>query len=251
MKSEAEKWWDAASEYYQEENNIHTKYAHYGPFSPDEDKLELLGHIKNKKILELGCGGGQCTIAFAKKGAISTGIDISSKQLAFAKTLAEKNKVSVKFLKLSAENLGDLKNSSFDIVFSAFALMYIKNLKKCFLEVNRVLKKKGSFVFSIEHPFYILMSPKNNKIEDSYYDTGKVEEMETWPDGSKHKFIFYRRKISDILNALITSGFSLDCAIEPLEFKKKNDRIWEEGYSIKLVKKIAPTIIFKAKKCCD
>ena len=129
MKNEIERWWDAASEYYQEETRIPTDEAHYGPFAPSEKILKLLGGVKNKSILELGCGGGQCSIAFAKKGAKATGIDISSKQLAFAKRLTSENGARVNFVKGDAECLDMLKDSSFDIVFSAFALMYIKNLR--------------------------------------------------------------------------------------------------------------------------
>ncbi len=248
MKNEIERWWDEASEYYQEETKIPTKEAHYGPFSPNENALKLLGNVNKKRVLELGCGGGQCSIAFAKKGALPTAIDISSKQLEFAKKLASENNVEVNFIKGNVENLKMLGDNYFDVVFSALTLMYIKDLKKCFLEVKRVLKKGGTFVFSLEHPFYLLMSPKNNKIEESYYDTGKKIQKETWPDGSKHRFIFYKRKVSDIINELLDSGFELGSVTEPFEIKKRGERIWEEGYSMRLVKLIAPTIIFKVHK---
>ena len=241
MTKEIKKWWEEASQHYQKGNKIHTKSAHYGPYSPDEDKLKLLGNIKNKKILEIGCGGGQCSIAFAKQGAKCTGIDISKKQLEYAEKLAKKNKVNVKFILRSFQDLSKIKSNSYDIVFSAFAFQYSPNIKKVFKQINRVLKKKGLFVFSLDHPFSIVIYENR-----SYYDTGKIELIETWPDGLKHKFVGYHRKVSDIFNALIESDFVVERIIEPFKMNKNDP--WKSCYKLKLVKKIAPTIIFKAKK---
>jgi len=53
--------------------------------------LQLIGSVKNKHVLELGCGGAQCSIAFAKKGAIVTAVDVSSVEIEFAKKLADEN----------------------------------------------------------------------------------------------------------------------------------------------------------------
>ena len=76
MTKETKKWWEQVSEWYQKESKIPIS-IHYGPGSPNEDKLKLLGNLKGKDILEIGCGGAQCGIAMAKKGAKVTGIDIS------------------------------------------------------------------------------------------------------------------------------------------------------------------------------
>jgi ubiquinone/menaquinone biosynthesis C-methylase UbiE len=241
MTKEIEEWWNEVSQYYQEDNKIHTKSAHYGPYSPDEDQLRLLGNVNGKNILELGCGGGQCSIAFAKQGAKCTGIDISKKQLEYAEKLAKRNKVKINFIHGSFQDLRKIKSKSYDIVFSAFAFQYSPNIKKLFKEVYRILKKKGLFVFSLDHPFSFVIYRN-----ESYYHTGKIEEVETWPDGSKHKFVGYKRKLSDIFNALVESNFIVERIIEPFQLKKNDP--WKSIYKIELVKRIAPTIIFKAKK---
>ena len=88
-EKEIARWWDEASEYYQKEiadDKLDT--VHYGPFGSTEEKLRLLGNVKGKIVLELGCGGGQCAISLTKKGAICTGIDVSAKQLEYAAKLA-------------------------------------------------------------------------------------------------------------------------------------------------------------------
>jgi len=242
MTKEIEKWWEETSQHYQESTKIGIGTAHYGPYAPDENELRLLGNVRGKKILEIGCGGGQCSVAFAKQGAVCTGIDISKEQLKFAENLAKKNKIKVNFTKGDIQTLKGIKSGSFDIVFSAFALQYVPDLTKCFREVFRVLKKKGLFVFSLDHPFYDVINDKTFKIKTSYFETGKMIEG---------KFVFYKRKVSDILNSLIESKFSVEKMIEPLKLKvQKSWRggRWDEIYPPKLVKLIGPTIIFKAVK---
>lgn len=252
MTKEIEEYWNAASKWYQESSKIKTKSAHYGPYAPNENKLRLLGNIRGKKILEIGCGGGQCSIAFAKQGAKCTGLDLSKEQLKHAEKLAKKNKVFVKFIKHDIQTLKGFKSNIYDIAFSAFALQYVPDLTKCFKEVSRVLKKGGLFVFSFGHPFYLSISPKTFKVEKSYNKTGKIEEMEIWSDGSKHKFVEYKRKIGEIFDSLLKAGFSIERIIEPFDKKTegawKTEEAWKEVYPKKLVEMVCPTIIFKAKK---
>ena len=251
MTKEIKKWWDSASKWYQEDSKIRTDYAHYGPFAPDENGLRLLGNVKGKNILEIGCGGGQCSIAFAMHGAKCTGLDLSKEQIKHAEELAKKNKVSVEFLKQDIQSLKGFKSHSYDIVFSAFALQYVPDLTKCFKEVARVLKKGGLFVFSFDHPFYTSLSPKTLRIDKYYNKSGRYAETETWSDGSRHKFVMYRRKISEIYDSLLEAGFYVEKIIEPFDTRTEKawkGRNWKEIYPKKLIEMICPTIIFKAKK---
>lgn len=251
MSKEIQKWWDETSVSYQKSSKINTNSVHYGPYAPDESELKLLGNVKGKKILEIGCGGGQCSIALAKQGAVCTGIDISEEQLKYAEKLAKKNKVKINFVHGSFQNLNKIKSNSVDIVFSAYALQYSPDLKKVCKSVYRILKKNGIFVFSFDNPFYLIINKKSHKVVHDYFDTGKIALEETWADNTKHKFVFYHRKISDIHDALIDSKLIVEKIIEPL--KLKNQEAWTKGkwakiYPKDLVKLIGPTIIFKAKK---
>src|ERR1700728_3347005 len=85
--------WDRHSAAYQDAARLSTSVAHYGPDIPTEAELRLLGDLKGKKVLELGCGGAQCSIAFAKQGAIAIGVDFSPAQLAHARQLVTEEEV--------------------------------------------------------------------------------------------------------------------------------------------------------------
>ncbi|MAG79222.1 hypothetical protein CMI40_02500 [Candidatus Pacearchaeota archaeon] len=246
MTKETKKWWEGMAKYYQEECKIPID-IHYGPGSPNEKELKLLGNLKGKNILEIGCGGAQCGIAMAKQGAKVTGIDISKEQLNFAKELAKKNKVKIKFIQGDIRDLKPIKSNSQDIVFSAFALHYVDNLSKCFKEVYRVLKKNGIFVFSFDHPFSRVIDSKNLKVKESYFKTGKITKV--FSDKTK-KFVRYTYKLSDLHNTLVDWGFIVEKLIEPDSRKKYSYDPWYGlwDYTPKLLKMIPPTIIFKARK---
>jgi len=251
MKKEIEEWWDETSESYQKSSTISTRSAHYGPYSPDESTLNLLGKVKGKRILEIGCGGGQCSIAFAKQGAICTAMDLSHQQLEYAKKLAQKNKVDINFFQGNFQNLNKIKSSSMDIVFSAYALQYSPDLSIVFKQVYRVLKKNGILAFSFDHPFFAIINPTNHKIVDSYYNTGKHVITQTWVDKSVHPFVYYRVKMSDIFNALQKANFLVERIIEPMTFKNQTAWTkgrWKNNYPKKMVELLGPTIIFKARK---
>ena len=216
MTKETKKWWESSSKDYQKTCKIPID-IHYGPGSPNERHFKLLGNLKGKKILEIGCGGAQCGIAMAKQGAKVIGIDISEEQLKFAKKLSEKNKVKIKFYQGDIKNLRQIKSNSQDIVFSAFALQYVDNLLKCFKEVKRVLKKKGLFVFSFDHPFSRTVDPKTLKLKESYFKIGKCTI--SFSDKTK-KFVMYTHTISETHNTLISAGFNVKKIIEPDSRKK-------------------------------
>jgi ubiquinone/menaquinone biosynthesis C-methylase UbiE len=242
MTREIKRWWESASKNYQKESKIPIS-IHYGPGSPGEKEIKLLGKLKGMKVLEIGCGGAQCGIAMAKQGAIVTGIDISEEQLKFARHLADKNRVKMKFYQGDIKSLYQIKANTQDVVFSAWALHYVDNLEKCFKEVYRVLKKNGIFVFSLDHPFFRTAI----KTKESYFKTGKY--VEVFSDKTK-KFVAYTHTVSELFDALIKSGLTVERLIEPDSRKKYKDDSWYNlwDFTKKRMSMFPATIIFKARK---
>lgn len=56
---------------------VPTDIVTYGPDVGTEDDFRLLGDLKGKRVLELGCGTAQRSIAFARQGATAIGVDFS------------------------------------------------------------------------------------------------------------------------------------------------------------------------------
>lgn len=245
MSSKVKKWWNNNSKDFQKDHKVPIGIT-YGPGIPTENKLNLIGNVKGKNVLEIGCGGAQCGIEFAKNGAKVTGVDISKKQLEYAKKLAEKNNVKIKFIEGDMKNLNKIKSNSQDIVFSSWALFYVSDLKKCFKEVYRVLKKKGIFVFSTHHPFWETIDKKKLKIKRNYFDTGEYQEKL-----KRGIFVAYKHTISEIINNLINANLTIEYFGEPDPRKKDKDTSKEvvpEKYKIKAMKIIPRTMIIKSRK---
>ena len=245
MTKEIKKWWENNSNAFQKDAKVPIGIT-YGPRMPTESKLKLIGPVKGKNVLEIGCGGAQCGIGFAKKGAKVIGIDISEEQLKYAKKLIDKNKVKIKLLQGDMANLKQIKSNSQDIVFSSWALFYVKNLKKCFKEVYRVLKKNGIFVFSTHHPFWWMVDEKSMKIKRCYFDRGEHKERLR-----KGVFVAYEHAIEDIINALTNANFIIERFAEPDSRKRDkytSTEVTPDPYKRKAMKKIPRTLIIKSRK---
>ncbi len=120
-----------------------------GITSPEYKRaIELLGPIKDKYILNLGCGLGEEAVYLAIKGANVMAIDISQKMLDMTKKLAKRYRVQkrIKYHKVSAEKL-DFKTNNFDFVLGCNILHHV-DITKSIKEVKRVLKPNGVAVFS-------------------------------------------------------------------------------------------------------
>lgn len=109
--------------------------------------LKLMGPLKGKRILDLGCGFGESSICFALKGAEVFALDISAKMLGCVKILAEKYELG-KFIipiKAPAERI-PLESESVDIVFGGNVAHHI-DIPVVSKEIKRVLKKGGRAIF--------------------------------------------------------------------------------------------------------
>lgn len=100
--------------------------------------------IKNKVILDFGCGHGVDTMKFVKLGAKKVvGIDPSKAMIDLAKRHNHHRKIE--FIKTDGKKL-PLKNNQFDLVFANFVVHYLEDTKKQFTEIARVLNQGGYFL---------------------------------------------------------------------------------------------------------
>jgi SAM-dependent methyltransferase/ADP-ribose pyrophosphatase YjhB (NUDIX family) len=238
--------WDLVSAIYQTKHKLKTDAAHYGPRMPTENDLRLLGAVGGKRILELGCGGGQCSIAFAKEGAIATAIDQSVMQLQYARGLAAEEGVQVEFLEGDVTALPQVKSASQDAVFSAYALGYVEDIETCLVEVARVLKPGGAFVFSVGHPARAMMSEDDPfRVGRTYWDA--YQEWE-WGRESGIWMRDWTRTIEDWVSLLRGAGFVIDRILEPKMLAEAHDESWDDTYPLEQGSVLPTTLIIKALK---
>jgi 2-polyprenyl-3-methyl-5-hydroxy-6-metoxy-1,4-benzoquinol methylase len=245
MSDAVKRFWENYGPVYQRDCQIPVD-VQYGPGSPNEAELQLLGPVAGKHVLEIGCGGAQCAVAFAKQGALVSAVDIAAAQLEFARALAHAHGASISFYQRNMADLAPIPDQSQDIVFSAFALGYVEDLRSCFREAQRVLKLDGLFVWSQGHPCYILDGASLRPAR-SYFKTG----MQIYGEGEAEiPFAVNHHTISDYINLLAETGFYVERMVEPDSRNRYPSDPWYGmwDYIPELMGYLPPTIIFKCRK---
>jgi ubiquinone/menaquinone biosynthesis C-methylase UbiE len=234
--------WDRHSAAYQAAAQLPTDVAHYGPDIGTEADLRLLGDLKGKRVLELGCGGAQCSIAFAKQGATAIGIDFSAEQLAYARRLCEREEVRVELRHGDLADLAFLRADSIDLVFSAYAFGYVEDLNRVFRQVHRVLKVGAPLVFSLPHPAYDMIDDDSDQpllVRRSYFDPSPIEY-----EWNGTAFTDYHHTISDIYTSLVRAGYRVDTILEPAPTHVgPRSQFWRETFRY-----VPRTLIIRARK---
>ncbi|MFX1566707.1 MAG: class I SAM-dependent methyltransferase, partial [Promethearchaeota archaeon] len=133
-----------------EEYNARIETKAYNAYIERPSTLSLLPDLKEKHVLDAGCGPGFYAEILLERGAKVTAIDISPKMIEFAKQRVG-TRATLRLTNLE-EPLDFLNDKSVDVVFSSLVLDYIKNWPPLFSEFSRILKDDGYLIFSIEHP---------------------------------------------------------------------------------------------------
>ena len=133
----AHRWWDVNSEF----RPLHQ----INPLRLDW--IQTLAPLKDKQVLDVGCGGGILSDAMARVGAHVTGIDLATKSLKVAQLHAlETQTPNVSYREVSAEALAADKPASFDVVTCMEMLEHVPDpasvVKAC-----ATLVKPGGWVF--------------------------------------------------------------------------------------------------------
>lgn len=117
------------------------------------DALKLLGDIRGKRVLEVGCGNGDFAFHLASLGCTLTAVDFSPAAINVAQERKRRHfpdTVNIEFACTNAENL-DFSDSSFDLLVSCECLEHLPTPKNAIREFFRVLKPGGRLVLTTEN----------------------------------------------------------------------------------------------------
>lgn len=205
----------------------------YKRYLLDPLMLGLVGNLKGKVVLELGCGNGylaQKLLGQSPKRIIMA--DISAHNLRHA--AAKSNDPKVSFLQQDATEPWTIGSATLDIVYSNMMLNEVGDIKTPITEAFRVLRSGGVFVFSVTHPAWDLfvyaqeqagVPSKKIKGLGGYFSRGFAAfimsgESKNNPNlKTKYKQDFevehYHRPIADYFSELVAAGFAVKQLLEP------------------------------------
>jgi SAM-dependent methyltransferase len=151
----------------------------WGMWHVPERTLQVLGPVRGKDILELGCGAAWWSVALARKGARVVGLDFSAARLDQARTHMAAAGVDFPLVEASAEAV-PLPSSRFDIVFCDWGAVTFTDPLRTVPEVARLLRPGGLFAFSNSSPFRSLCQSRTNdrlsrRLRFDYFDLHRME----------------------------------------------------------------------------
>lgn len=113
---------------------------------PLEYAYWLLGEVRGKTVLDLGCGSGENIVPLVDRGARVIGIDISPELVALCRQRLALAKLDATVLVGSAYDTG-LPDSSVDVIF-CIALIHHLNIERVRKEMGRILARGGKIILS-------------------------------------------------------------------------------------------------------
>ncbi len=105
-------------------------------------------NLKNKKVLDVGCGGGILTESLAKQGANATGIDVSESALSAARQHAAQQGISVNYESIMVEDLAKTNAGEFDVVTCMELLEHVPDPTSVVTACAQLVKPHGHVFFS-------------------------------------------------------------------------------------------------------
>ena len=181
----ASRWWDQNSEFkpLHEINPIRVSY------------ISKVKNLAEKKVLDIGCGGGILAESLAHHGAIVTAIDLASASLAVAKLHNLESKLDIDYRQISAEDLAKKEPQTYDVITCLEMLEHVPKpasiVKSCFdlikpgglVFFSTINRNPKSYLFAILGAEYILnLLPKGTH---EYVKFIRPSELATWCRESK------------------------------------------------------------------
>lgn len=185
--------------------------------------LQSLGDVSSKRVLDAGCGEGYLCRKLAKLGAIVTGVELSKEMLSFALEEQNREPLDITYHNASIASLPFLPDRSFDIIITNNVIQDVEDFKGAFQEFSRLLRRGGTYLQIINHPCFAtpvwgwVRDKQGNRLYrkvDYYFKRGPFP-VEWRPELGMSPTITWHRTLGDIINTLISGGFSIAQLIEP------------------------------------
>lgn len=178
----AHRWWDRESEFkpLHDINPLRLNYID-----------QHAGGLKDKKVIDVGCGGGILAESMALRGADTLGIDMGKTPLSVAELHAlEAGVDNVVYKKITVEEVANEQAATYDVVTCMEMLEHVPDPASIIKACSELIKPGGSvffstlnrnpksFLFAIIGAEYILnMLPKGTH---EYAKFIRPSELESW-----------------------------------------------------------------------
>jgi SAM-dependent methyltransferase len=184
----------------------------WGVWRIPEPELGVLPDVRDKDVIELGCGTAYFSAWLKRRGARRVvGVDITPAQLETARRLNDEFGLGLELIEANAEAV-PLPDSSFDIVHSEYGASIWCDPYRWIPEAARLLRPRGELIFLRNSTLSMLCMP----------DEGKVEERLVRPQRGLHRLewtdedpgVEFHLGHGDWVDLLRANGFELLALVE-------------------------------------
>ena len=176
----ASRWWDPNSE-FKPLHDINPLRVNY---------ISQHINLAEKRVLDIGCGGGILAEALAHHGATVTAIDKAEASLSVAKLHLLESQLDISYLDSTAEEFAETQPAQFDVVTCLEMLEHVPDPSSVVAACQRLVKPGGlvffstinrnpkSYLFAIIGAEYLLnLLPRGTH---DYAKLIKPSELATW-----------------------------------------------------------------------
>ncbi len=183
-------------------------------------ELSELGDVSGKSLLHLQCHFGLDTLAWARRGATVTGMDLSSNSIDLARSLSAELNLPANFVCCDLYDLPQKLSGQFDIVFTSYGVLHwLRDLPRWGKIVADFVKPGGIFYIVEDHPTFRMFTTEDEatlKLDNAYFFSDTPDQVEmtgsyaTNNQGDAAKFYIWNHGLSEVLNSLIDAGLSIE-----------------------------------------
>ena len=213
----------------------------YGPHTPDEGTVRLLGPLSGKRVLLLGCGTGNPLLTLTRAGAKVIAVEPSP---AAAETALQRCAAAGIVAEIHQHDLAELafvRAEAIDLVVSSLGFAGTDDLVRVFRQLHRVLRPEAAVVASLPHPFLTALDDEATRSVLARPYRGPTPRP--WQIDNIEG-VDYGHRFEDLFVALGRTNFRVDTLLEPAALEPTSESpFWRPALGL-----LAPVVIFRARK---
>jgi SAM-dependent methyltransferase len=179
-----------------------------------------LGDVRGRSLLHLQCHFGMDTLAWARRGAAVTGVDLSEKSIELARALSRELELPAEFICSDVYDLPNRLTSRFDIVYCSYGVLHwLHDLRPWGRIIADFLRPGGIFYIVEDHPTFRMFTTVNGtqmKLANPYFFSSRPERIQlsgSYANDFKGEPVsgyMWNHGLGDVLNALIDGGLTIE-----------------------------------------
>ncbi len=183
-------------------------------------ELAELGNVSGQTLLHLQCHFGLDTLAWARRGAIVTGVDLSEKSITLARSLSQELNLPATFVCSDIDRLPDVLAGEFDRVFTSYGVLHwLRDVSRWAHIIAHFLKPDGRFYIVEDHPTFRMFTTEADtqiKLANGYFFSEIPDQVKTTGSyatnnqGEAASFYIWNHSLGEVITALIEAGLTIE-----------------------------------------